>query len=322
MTIPPPILATAPCVTRLASRYPIGARTQLANDATLAPVLAFLKKKAQYMPSLSTFGNVNGTQTVAYTDPEARFVLWALFHQYMDQLHFKNQHDQQRGSGAELKFRMGNNSYRKLMQASGVITATTSASEPRLFALDTAGSTQLGATSESKGEWLEERELTMADTDLIFHDALSGSSTSSITRRRRTETAARVLGTGRNVPTATGTNRRKTLDFPGFCMAVRARARRVNFSRPRIPSYTLSRTHAPCSQMESIAMRLQPEASGVQTALRGLFDDHFIPLIRRLLPRQQQEEAADMREALMLVDEGMASVFEVGGLLRRPPHRV
>ena len=29
-----------------------------------------------------------------------------------------------------------------------------------------------------------------------------------------------------------------------------------------------------------------------------------------------------MREALMLVDEGMASVFEVGGLLRRPPHRV
>ena len=74
--------------------------------------------------------------------------------------------------------------------------------------------------------------------------------------------------------------------------------------------------------MESIAMRLQPEASGVQTALRGLFDDHFIPLIRRLLPRQQQEEAADMREALMLVDEGMASVFEVGGLLRRPPHRV
>ena len=286
MTIPPPILATAPCVTRLASRYPIGARTQLANDATLAPVLAFLKKKAQYMPSLSTFGNVNGTQTVAYTDPEARFVLWALFHQYMDQLHFKNQHDQQRGSGAELKFRMGNNSYRKLMQASGVITATTSASEPRLFALDTAGSTQLGATSESKGEWLEERELTMADTDLIFHDALSGASTSFNTRRRRTETAARVLGTGRNVPTATGTNRRKTLDFPGFCMAVRARAR-VNvlgskpLSRARLP-LRWNRSRCGCNRRRLVCRRLCVDCSTIILSLSSGVCCHASSRRRRL----------------------------------------
>ena len=256
-------------------------------------MLAFLKKKAQYMPSLSTFGNVNGTQTVAYTDPEARFVLWALFHQYMDQLHFKNQHDQQRGSGAELKFRMGNNSYRKLMQASGVITATTSASEPRLFALDTAGSTQLGATSESKGEWLEERELTMADTDLIFHDALSGASTSFNTRRRRTETAARVLGTGRNVPTATGTNRRKTLDFPGFCMAVRARARRVislglefhlTPSHARTPlALRWSRSRCGCNRRRRVSRRLCADCLTIISSLSSGGCCHASSRRRRLI---------------------------------------
>jgi hypothetical protein len=49
--------------------------------------------------------------------------------------------------------------------------------------------------------------------------------------------------------------------------------------------------------------------------VRLLFDEYLLPLIRRLLPRQQQEEAADNREALMLLDDGMSGLFEANRAL-------
>ena len=91
---------------------------------------------------------------------QARFVLWAVFHQYMDQLHFTGQHVNR--TGGELKFLMGNNSYRKLLQAAGLITTTTSASEPRLFAVERDSDTQGSASHAANVD-----ELTMASAPAV-----------------------------------------------------------------------------------------------------------------------------------------------------------
>ena len=89
-------------------------------------MVAFIRRHATYMPEVSTFHDNIGTGKVpcmAFQNNKWRTIMWALFHEHRDVLHFSLQHQSvgrggQRATGQRV--RMGMTNFRRCLRALGV----------------------------------------------------------------------------------------------------------------------------------------------------------------------------------------------------------
>lgn len=205
-------------------------------------MVQFIRRHATYMPELSSFHDRIADEHVpcaAFQNNKWRTIMWALFHEYCDDLHssMKNQ------SAQSQRVRMGMTNFRRCLRALGVHGVSNNSEGGSIDNQSLGGVYSQESLISSPSKVINGPALRLANTsnrltstksfkvstaeaDVLFREAAAGSwHESGQTSARRTLTSQVRLG---NSPTRTRDRPRRKdcfLDFPSFCYAIEQTAK-------------------------------------------------------------------------------------------------